>query len=59
MFGLIKIKSKIKACMDNTKMFNKTRFYVQQCALSYVKDNDGTYTKISTPNGCKNQITNK
>ncbi len=59
LFGLIKIKSKIKACMDNTKMFNKTRFYVQQCALSYVKDNDGTYTKISTPNGCKNQRTNK
>ena len=53
LFGLIKIKSKVKGCMDNTDIFNKSRFYVQQCALSYSLDNsDGTYTKITNTNGC-------
>lgn len=52
LFGLIKIRQKIKACMDDTSIFNKTRYYVQQCALSYKKDKDKLYTDITTYNGC-------
>lgn len=52
LFGLIKIKQKIKACMDDTSIFNKTRYYVQQCALEYKKSKDKLYTDISTYNGC-------
>ena len=51
LFGLIKIKSKIKACMDDTSIFNKTRYYVQQCSLSYKKKNH-MYNIVSTDNGC-------
>ena len=51
LFGLIKIKSKIKACMDDTSIFNKTRYYVQQCSLSYKKKNH-MYNMIASDNGC-------
>lgn len=52
LWGLIKIKPKIKGCMDDTSIFNKTRYYTQQCALWYAKDENGIYNKITTPNGC-------
>ena len=53
LFGLITIKSKIKACMDDTSIFNKTRYYVQQCSLSYGYDKTTSgYTKVTTDNGC-------
>ena len=52
LFGLIKIKQKIKACMDDTSIFHKTRYYVQQCALEYKKNKDNLYTDITTYNGC-------
>ena len=58
LFGLIKIKSKIKACMDDTSIFNKTRYYVQQCSLSYKKKNN-MYNTISSYNGCVNQHSTK
>ena len=51
LFGLIKIKPKIKACMDDSKVFGKTRYYTQQCALAYSKVS-GKYTKIDGHNGC-------
>lgn len=54
LFGLIKIKQKIKACMDDTKIFHKTRYYVQQCALEYKKSKENLYTDITTYNGCAN-----
>lgn len=52
LFGLIKVKSKIKACMDNTSIFSKTRYYTQQCSLSYKENTDGILTDIVTANGC-------
>lgn len=52
LFGLIKIKQKIKACMDDTSIFHKTRYYVQQCALKYKKNSDGLYAEVTTANGC-------
>lgn len=58
LFGLIKIKSKIKACSDDTSIFNKTRYYVQQCSLSY-KKKDGIYKDITTANGCVSSSSDK
>ena len=52
-FGLVKIKSKIRACMDDTTIFAKTRYYTQQCALSYGYENENKgYTRMATSNGC-------
>ena len=51
LFGLIKIRPKIKACMDDPSVFGKTRYYTQQCALDYSKSNK-KYTKITTTAGC-------
>lgn len=33
--GITFAKAKIKGCMDDTKIFSKTRRYTQQCSLSY------------------------
>lgn len=52
LFGLINIKQKIKACVDDTDVFKKSRFYVQQCALSYNNKN-GVFSEVVTANGCK------
>lgn len=52
LFGLIRIKQKIKSCSDDTSIFKKTRYYVQQCALSYAKSNSGIINSITTANGC-------
>lgn len=51
LFGLIKIRPKIKACMDDSQMFGQTRYYTQQCALSYKKSGK-LYTNISNKPGC-------
>lgn len=59
LFGLIKVKSKVKACMDNTSIFAKTRYYVQQCSLSYKASSDGTMTEITTANGCYREKSKK
>lgn len=58
LFGLIKIKPKVKACMDDSKLFGKTRYYTQQCSLTYSKVNK-KYTKIDNHNGCMSKPTSK
>lgn len=46
LFGLIKIKPKIQACMESS--FRNTRKYTQQCAVNYTKNNNtGYYNQIS------------
>ena len=51
LFGLIKIRPKLNACFDST--FTKYRKYVQQCAISYKKDEEtGRYTDVVTKVGC-------
>lgn len=60
LFGLITIKSKVKACMDDSSVFNKTRYYVQQCALSYGYSNVSSgYTRVTTYNGCEGERSKK
>lgn len=54
LFGLIKIKPKVKSCADDSSIFGKTRYYTQQCALTYGKT-QGKFTKITTHNGCMNR----
>lgn len=53
------IKSKTKACMDNTRIFAKTRRYTQLCSLAYKKQSVTlnnttqsytTYTKLDAGN---------
>ena len=54
LFGLIKIKPKIKACLEDS--FKQTRKYTQQCALTY-KATEGENNIFSTnvsAKGCKN-----
>lgn len=51
LFGLIKIRPKVKSCADDSSIFGKTRYYTQQCALTYGKT-QGKFTKITTHNGC-------
>ena len=36
--GMTITKSKLRACMDNTKVFAKTRRYTQQCSIEYLAD---------------------
>lgn len=52
LFGLIKVKPKMKACMDDSTIFGKTRRYTQQCTLTYKKVNNKAYTSIVTNPGC-------
>ena len=60
LFGLIKIKSKIKACMDNTSSFGDTRWYTQQCSLMYGYDNSTSgFTKVMTSLGCDTKDNSK
>lgn len=51
LFGLIKIKPKVQACLEDT--FYNTRKYTQQCAMGYGKDGKGLYTNIKSNPGCK------
>lgn len=50
LFGLIKTKDKLQACVDGNVGYQ--RKYVQQCTLSYAKDDNGRYSKLTTANGC-------
>lgn len=50
--GLTFVRSKVKGCMDDTKIFSKTRRYTQQCALGYKNqsvDGRGVYTNVENP----------
>ena len=50
--GITFARSKVKGCMDDTKIFSKTRRYTQQCALGYKNQNvdgRGVYTNIENP----------
>ena len=45
-------KEKIKGCMDDTSIFKKQRYYVQQCAVGYKENDVNGYkviTKIESP----------
>jgi hypothetical protein len=44
------IKSKIKACMDDTSIFSKTRRYTQQCAIGYKPKNINGKVAYATVN---------
>ena len=52
LFGLIKTKPKIQACMDET--FHNARRLTQQCALTYTTSKPNVYNKTVTALGCKN-----
>lgn len=61
MFGAIKVRPRINACMQGNYNASFKRRYVQQCALSYSLPN-GTatdYTKVTTALGCKNNSKQK
>ena len=46
--GITVARSKVRGCMDDPKIFAKTRKYTQQCAIGYTKDENGIYTKLNT-----------
>ena len=50
LFGLIKIKSKVQACMEDT--FSKSRRYVQQCAMGYNVNDASNKMVVTSTNGC-------
>lgn len=54
LFGLVNIPARINACAENAYHAIFSRRYVQQCALEYGVDENGNYTKVETPKGCKN-----
>ena len=50
--GFTVARAKIKGCMDDTKIFNKTRRYTQQCAIGYKVrnvNNRALYTNVDNP----------
>lgn len=53
LFGLIKRKAKLEACMEET--YDKRRNLVQQCALTYSQDANKQFTRVTTSNGCASQ----
>ena len=52
LFGLIRVKPKIQACMEDSATY--VRRYTQQCALGYGKDDNGLYSETKSQLGCKN-----
>ena len=49
--GITIVRSKVKGCMDDTKIFSKSRRYTQLCSLGFEKQMVGgktTYSKVST-----------
>ena len=49
--GITWAKAKVKGCMDNRKIFSRTRRYTQMCSLGYEKQNGNshqTYSKVKT-----------
>lgn len=57
LFGLIKTREKLQACVEGNVGYQ--RKYVQQCALSYTKDENYRYSKLVTKNGCHESKDNK
>lgn len=55
LFGPQQIKT--QACIEN--IVNYRRRYVQQCALTYKKSNNGKYTDVITEKGCVKKTNNK
>lgn len=50
--GITFVRAKIKGCMDDTRIFSKTRRYTQQCAIGYkVRNVNGRdlYTNVNNP----------
>ena len=50
--GITFVRSKVKGCMDDTKIFSKTRRYTQQCAIGYKSKSVGgraIYTNVDNP----------
>lgn len=41
--GITFHRAKVRSCMDNPRIFGKTRRYTQQCAIPYKKTNIGNY----------------
>ncbi len=52
--GITFVKAKMKGCMDNTKIFSKTRRYTQQCSLGYKDAGDGIFSKVNNPLAANN-----
>lgn len=50
LFGLIRTKTRVQACMEDT--FNKSRRYVQQCAMGYSINDESNSMLITSTNGC-------
>lgn len=49
--GITFARAKIKGCMDDTKIFSKTRRYTQQCSIGYkgiTNNNVDTFTGVDT-----------
>lgn len=53
-----KVRLKVKACMDDTKIFSKTRKYTQLCSLGYNKTTDKD-TNTTTYSTVKTNLRNK
>lgn len=50
--GITFVRSKVKGCMDDTKIFSKTRRYTQQCSIGYKAKNVSgkmLYTNVDNP----------
>ena len=57
--GITFVRSKVKGCMDDTKIFAKTRRYTQQCALGFknrVVNESGVFTDVENPLAKKKNI---
>ena len=51
--GITWSKEKVRGCMDNPKIFSRTRRYVQQCSIGYTKDvvdGKSIFTNVPSPN---------
>ena len=46
-------KDKVKGCMNSeNSMVKKSRYYTQQCSLSYARTNTGPWTRVTTSPTC-------
>ena len=57
--GITFVRSKVKGCMDDPKIFSKTRRYTQQCALGFknrVINESGVFTEVENPIAKKSNI---
>ena len=57
--GITFARAKVKGCMDDTKIFSKTRRYTQQCALGYKNytiEGKGVYTDVENPLAKKKDV---